>query len=367
MMPDGGSLVYSTPDVYGLDAAACAAAMARPGDWTCPQCSLLVFATRDWCFACGAQRPLYATPAGAVGPFDVDGSGIYEASMRAGQQVHVGGGSPFRPKVEVTHIYEYTHGQGGQGSQDERGGGHGSRGGGHSNRRDFVILDDDIYCSRTVLHNAGLVWPPGLGTPLRAWVRSHYHGKNRWKAFRVEGLPEGGGGGGGGGGEGDAGGQIGGGDGGDGVGEGVGVGGDTVRGEAGEATDTAAAAAATTAVPAADEAAAQQARRSGTAGRAGGGVAPPGDEGQATAPAGISISTTNGGAQQQQGNSAGPNGLTSTATSSMATQAPLGDGVAAVTASMGALSTPSLSSTAIAAADSGEGGGGGGGPAGGDG
>merc|ERR1711879_184078 len=29
----------------------------RAGDWHCPRCSLLVFASKDWCFSCGEPKP----------------------------------------------------------------------------------------------------------------------------------------------------------------------------------------------------------------------------------------------------------------------------------------------------------------------
>ena len=29
----------------------------KPGDWTCPSCKVNVFASRDKCFKCGADRP----------------------------------------------------------------------------------------------------------------------------------------------------------------------------------------------------------------------------------------------------------------------------------------------------------------------
>ena len=29
----------------------------RPGDWACPSCDAVVFASKDTCFKCGAAKP----------------------------------------------------------------------------------------------------------------------------------------------------------------------------------------------------------------------------------------------------------------------------------------------------------------------
>lgn len=49
------SQTLSVSSVLSLDRAMSSGRM-RPGDWVCPACSSLVFASKDECFSCGAQR-----------------------------------------------------------------------------------------------------------------------------------------------------------------------------------------------------------------------------------------------------------------------------------------------------------------------